>query len=89
MEDSGTLTEKDKLPIMEITLKDTGEPNEYAYATVGPLRCFQGKTFTNILTCKIIFSAILQWHRWFSFTNVLFAYKINYPIELGYILAYN
>ncbi len=38
----GYLPETESLPLLGLTLSDTGEDYEYAYHTVGPLECFQG-----------------------------------------------
>ena len=39
-EDSGLLTEKSDLPVVQLRFGDTGGSNEYGYHTLGKLRCY-------------------------------------------------
>ncbi|CAK9304633.1 unnamed protein product, partial [Gordionus sp. m RMFG-2023] len=53
-EDSGFITEKEHLPVVEIAIGDTGTLAEdrKAYYTVGPLLCTGDQLFENVVTFK-------------------------------------
>ena len=39
-EDSGLLTEKSHLPVLQLRFGDTGSSQEYGYHTLGKLKCY-------------------------------------------------
>ena len=39
-EDSGLLTEKSRLPVIQLRFGDTGHSGEYGYHTLGKFKCF-------------------------------------------------
>ena len=42
-EDSGLLTEKSDLPVLQLRFGDTGASFEYGYHTLGKLKCYGGQ----------------------------------------------
>lgn len=49
LEDHGYINDTDMLPLRRVKFGDTGSNYEEAYHTVGPLRCYEGRSFLTFI----------------------------------------